>query len=463
MSEAPPRQRSAKKALAFIFITVLLDMMALGMVAPVLPSLVAALLQGHPLPARLVAHLPRGTVSLAAVIFGLFNAVFALMQFFFSPVIGSLSDRFGRRPLILASNIGLGLNYALMAWAPNLAWLFLGRALSGITGASFGTASAYIADSTPPEKRAGAFGILGAAFGAGFILGPSIGGPLGDIDPRLPFIVAAVFSLSNALYGLFVLPESLPPALRTGFSWKRANPIGALVLLRRHPELFGLAGVAFLSNLAQVSLPSIVVLYAHYRYGWTTGAAGLTLGLVGVAVVVVQVGVVGRFVKRFGNRTALVLGLIFGTAGLAVAGLAANSAIFWMGIPVLALWGIAGAANQTIMSHHVSSSEQGQLQGANASLTSISELIGPLIFPLIFAYFVTPGHTKAAAGAPFILGCVLLAIAAAWAWWATRGEERDTSPPSESLGHDTFEAGLGVPIATPSAGDAQGRCPRGGA
>ena len=447
MTDAAFPTRSGKAALLFIFITVLLDMMALGMVAPVLPGLVAELLHGQPLPARLVSRLPHGTVATAAAIYGLFNTVFALMQFFFSPVIGSLSDRFGRRPLILASNLGLGLNYALMAWAPNLAWLFLGRVISGITGASFGTASAYIADTTPPEKRAGAFGMLGAAFGAGFVLGPWLGGVLGEFSPRLPFVVAAGFSLANALYGLLVLPESLPPPLRTGFSWRRANPIGALVLLRRHPELMGLACVAFLSNLAQVSLPSTVVLYVTYRYGWTTSTVGWTLGIVGVALILVQVGIVGRFVKRFGNRAALITGLLFGAAGLLIAGIAPSGLVLWLGVPVIALWGISGAAGQTLMTHHVTAAEQGQLQGANASLTGISELIGPTIFTLTFAYFVSPGHTPAESGAPFILGSVVLVIAAIWGWVATRGEPEDKSPPSANLGHDSFETGLGVPIA----------------
>lgn len=429
---APPAARHGRAAVVFIFVTVMLDMMALGMVAPVLPRLVAELLVGTQLSGKLAHHLPQGTVSTAAVIFGLFNTVFALMQFFFSPLIGSLSDRFGRRPLILASNIGLGLNYALMAWAPNLWWLFLGRVISGITGASFGTASAYIADVTPVDKRAGAFGLLGAAFGVGFMFGPALGGLLGEISPRLPFIVAAGFSVANALYGLIVLPESLPQALRSGFSWKRANPVGALVLLRRHPELQSMAGVLFLSNLAQVSLPSIVVLYVSHRYGWTPGAIGLTLAMVGVALAVVQIGVVGRFVGRFGNRRALVTGLIFGALGLGIAGLANTSVGFWAGIPVIALWGLSGAAGQGIMTRHVEASEQGQLQGANASLTGIAELIGPSLFSLTFAWFVRPGLPPALAGAPFILAAGLLALATFWAWIATRREsDRDQPGPGE--------------------------------
>ena len=309
-----------------------------------------------------------------------------------------------------------------MAWAPNLAWLFIGRLASGITGASIGTASAYIADTTSPERRPQAFGRVYAAFGAGLMIGPALGGVLGEYGSRLPFIVAAVLSLSNAAYGLFVLPESLPKTLRSHFSWKRANPVGSLMLLRRHPELTGLAGVAFLSNLAQVVIPSVVVLYAMHRYGWTTGTVGVTMAVVGVAVGFVQVVVVGKVVKRFGNRIALLAGLLFGAAGLAIAGLASDSLAFWAAIPVLALWGLSGAAVQTMMTHHVTEGEQGQLQGANASLTGISELAGPLLFTLTFAYFVQPGHPIADAGAPFLLAAVILLSAAAWGWFATRDE-----------------------------------------
>ena len=418
----PQKGKSAKLAILFIFITVLLDAMALGMVAPVLPKLVATLLSDEPLPNKLMNHLPKNAASLAAVIYGLFNTVFALMQFVFSPIVGSLSDRFGRRPLILASNLGLGLNYVLMAWAPNLQWLFVGRLISGMTGASFGTASAYIADTTPVEKRANAFGLLGAAFGAGFVLGPAIGGFIGDISPKAPFVVAAVFSLANAAYGLLVLPESLSKACRSPFSWKRANPVGALGLLRRHPELFGLSGVAFLSNLAQVSLPTTVVLYLTHRFNWSATQVGLTLTVVGVALIVVQVGVVGRVVKLIGDRSAMLVGLVFGAIGMTIAAIAPQGWVIWAGIPILALWGIAGAATQTLMTRHVAASEQGQLQGANASLTGISELAGPTLFSLVFAFFVQPHMPVALSGAPFYLAGLILLGAAAWGWWATRGE-----------------------------------------
>ena len=448
--QAPP---SSRAALSFIFITVLLDIMALGMVSPVLPHLVTELLSRSHTHSHLLQHAARRlsgrTVSIAAVIYGLFNTVFALMQFFFSPVIGSLSDRFGRRPLILASNVGLGLNYALMAWAPTLQWLFIGRLISGITGASFGTASAYIADTTAPQNRPQAFGILAAAFGAGLVLGPALGGLLGDYGARIPFIVAAGLSLANAAYGFLVLPESLPKLLRSDFSWKRANPIGALILLRRHPELTGLAGVAFLSNLAQVVIPSVVVLYAMHRYGWTTGRVGVTLAVAGVALILVQVLVVGRVVALIGNRWMLVVGLVFGAFGMAIAGLAPNQLVFWAGIPVIALWGMSGAANQTLMTRHVDAAEQGQLQGANASLTGISELVGPSVFTLVFAYYVAPGHAMAEAGAPFLLSALILAGGSVWAWWATRRE----------LEPDEAEAPDATPLAAAPGGAIAERAP----
>jgi DHA1 family tetracycline resistance protein-like MFS transporter len=431
-SPGPPRQAApersrqgrSRNALVFILVTILLDSMALGMVAPVLPKLITQVLAGHPisLSPQIAERLPGGTVALAAAVYGLFNTVFALMQFFFSPVIGSLSDRFGRRPLILVSNIGLGLNYLLLAWAPNLAWLFVGRLLSGITGASFGTASAYIADTTPPERRSEAFGMVGAAFGLGLVIGPGLGGLLSDVSARLPFVVAGCLSLANAAYGLLVLPESLPPSMRSGFSWKRANPVGSLILLRRHPDLFGLAGVAFLSNLAQVALGSTVVLYAMHRFGWTTGRVGVTLAVTGIAMALVQVFVVGPVVKRLGNRWTMIVGLSFGALALFWAGVAPNEVLFWAGIPLIALWGLFGAANQTLMTRHVKPVEQGQLQGANASITGISELIGPLIFTLIFAYFVTPGHSIAEAGAPFLMGGLILSAAVVWGVVSTVNE-----------------------------------------
>ncbi|MBO0757225.1 MAG: MFS transporter, partial [Bradyrhizobiaceae bacterium] len=261
-------------AFAFVFVTVLLDMLAIGVIIPVLP--------------RLVLNFLGGDTVRAADMLGLFGTVWALMQFVFSPLQGALSDRFGRKPVIVVSNIGLGLDYVLMAVAPTISWLFVGRVISGITAASISTAYAYVADVTPAERRSARFGVLGAAFGAGFILGPALGGIAGNVDPRLPFWIAAALSLANGLYGFLILPESLPPARRASFSWRRANPLGSLVLLRSQPQLTTLAWINFLGNLAHAVLPSMSVLYMTYRYGWDERTVGLAMAAVGVCSMIVQ-------------------------------------------------------------------------------------------------------------------------------------------------------------------------------
>src|ERR1700727_2439155 len=288
-------------AVAFIFVTILLDMLALGLIMPILPKLVESFVDND--------------TARAARIFGVFGTAWALMQFFFSPILGSLSDRFGRRPVVLLSNFGLGLDYVLMALAPSLAWLFVGRVISGITSASVSTAFAYIADVTPPEQRATMFGKFGGAFGAGFILGPAVGGLLGGMDPRLPFWVAAGLSFANALYGLLILPESLPPERRSPFRWKSANPVGALRLLGSDRVLAGLSLVTFLAQVAHVVLPSTFVLYATYRYGWDAKPVGLTLAMVGICAMAVQGAAIGPIVKHLGERWALLLGLSSGALG----------------------------------------------------------------------------------------------------------------------------------------------------
>jgi MFS transporter, DHA1 family, tetracycline resistance protein len=325
-----------RAAFAFVFVTVLLDMLAIGIIIPVLP--------------KLVVDFVGGDAADGARIYGLFGTVWALMQFVFSPVQGALSDRFGRRPVILISNFGLGLDYIVMALAPSLNWLFVGRVISGITAASISTSYAYVADVTPPEARAVRFGLLGAAFGVGFVFGPALGGLAGAVDPRLPFWIAAGLSLANALYGLLVLPESLPPERRAPFAWRCANPVGALALLTSQSALIGLATVNFLGNLAHAALPSIGVLYMMYRYGWNERTVGLTMAGVGLAAIVVQGSVIGPVVKRFGERRALVIGLGFGAAGFAVFGLAPTGPVFWLGIPLMALWGLANPSAQGLMS-----------------------------------------------------------------------------------------------------------------
>jgi DHA1 family tetracycline resistance protein-like MFS transporter len=406
MQKAMPAPAPTKAALSFVFVMVVLDIMAIGIIIPVLP--------------KLVETMAGGNTAEAAVIFGIFGTAWGLMQFVFSPVLGALSDRYGRRPILLFSTLGLGLDYILMAVAPNLLWLFVGRVISGIAAATFSTANAYIADVTPPDKRAGAFGLLGAAFGVGFVLGPAVGGITGDLDPRLPFWIAAALTLANFAYGLLVLPESLPAERRMAFSWARANPVGSLRLLSEHRELLGLAGVAFLFHLAHVVLPAVAVLYTSYRYGWDNKTMGLTLAAVGIASGIVQAGLIKPAIRLLGERTTLIVGLLCGVAGFTIYGLASTGAAFWAGIPVLALWGMGSASAMGLMSRLVSGSEQGQLQGANASLVALAGLVGPGLFAQTFAWSIAPDATWNMPGAPFLLAAAMLAAGTALAWWVTR-------------------------------------------
>ena len=395
-----------RAAFAFVFVTVLLDMLALGMVIPVLPKLVESFLGGD--------------TARASQIFGVFGTTWALMQFVFSPIQGTLSDRFGRRPVILLSNFGLGLDYALMALAPNLIWLFVGRVVSGITAASISTSFAYVADVTPADQRSAQFGMLGAAFGVGFVIGPALGGVLATIDPRLPFWAAAAFSLLNGFYGLVVLPESLAKNKRAAWSWRRANPVGSLALLRSHRGLVGLAVANFLAYLAHAALPAVFVLYAGYRYGWDERAVGFAMAFVGIGAVVVQAGLIRVFVKRLGERASLLIGLVFGVMAFIVYGIAPTGAVFCAGIPLMSLWGLASPNAIGMMSERVGVSEQGQLQGANSSIQGIANLAGPAVFTLTFSYAIGLDREWNLPGAPFLLGAVLLMASTIMAWRATR-------------------------------------------
>ena len=395
-------------ALAFIFALVVVDVIAMGVVIPVLP--------------KLVESFEGGDTARAAAVYGVFGTAWALMQFVFMPVLGAVSDRFGRRPVILISCLGLGLDYFLMALAPNLAWLFVGRVISGITAASVSTAFAYIADVSPPEKRAAAFGMIGAGFGLGFTLGPALGGVLGGIDPRLPFWVAGVLALANAAYGYFVLPESLPPEKRAAFSWKRANPVGSLTLLSSHRELYGIAAVLFLMQLAHVVFPAVTVLYMGYRFGWGEMAVGFVLAAVGVCSMIVQGGLIRPVVKRIGERRALAAGLAFGAAGMTIYGAAPLGWVFLAGIPVMALWGLAGPSAQAIMSRRVGPSEQGRLQGATSSLQAITGMIGPTLFTQVFAQSIAGGEGLHVPGMAFYVAAAMLVLSGIIAWRVTRTE-----------------------------------------
>jgi DHA1 family tetracycline resistance protein-like MFS transporter len=412
----PDTFRPARKAaLTFIFVTVLIDMLSFGMIVPVLPLL--------------VQNFVGASAARGAEIFGLFGTAWALMQLMFSPIQGSLSDHFGRRPVILISCTGLGLDFILMALAPNLIWLFVGRVISGIAAASFSTAGAYIADVTPPEKRAASFGLIGAAFGIGFVLGPALGGLLGAISPRLPFWAAAFMALLNVCWGLFVLPESLPQDRRVPFSWRSANPLGALAFLRTHPLLASLAGCYFLISLAHSVLPSVTVLYMHYRFDWDTRGVGLMLAGVGICSLIVQGLLVKPAVRILKERRALAVGLTCGALGFTIYGFAPTGLVFGIGVPVMALWGIATPSLQAMMTQLVDPTEQGRLQGALASLMGMASLIGPTAFTQTFAAFISTRAAWHLPGAPYLLAALLLLMAMLWAWRTTQPQPEAVSRP----------------------------------
>jgi DHA1 family tetracycline resistance protein-like MFS transporter len=390
-------QQGRKAAISFIMATITLDILAMGIVVPVLP--------------RLVLSFEGGSIIAAAHALGVFGTAWALMQFIFSPLQGALSDRFGRRPVILMSNFGLGLDYILMALAPGLTLLFVGRVVSGICAASFSSASAYIADITPPEQRTARFGLVSVAFGFGFVVGPALGGVLGSVDPKLPFWVAAGLSLANGMFGVFVLPESLPKENRAPWRWAAANPIGALRLLRSGEGLLGLALVLLLFSLAQNALPSIAVLYTTYRYRWDQQSVGYMLAGFGVTSALVGGFLTGPVVRRLGQLRALMTGLVFGIAGFALMGLAPTGNLFLAAIPVLAFWGFINPALNGLMAREVRPDQRGQLFGANSSIMAIASLIGPSLYTESFAHFVAPGGHVHVPGAPFLIASALLGVA----------------------------------------------------
>lgn len=413
---APP----SRAAFAFVFVTVALDMLALGIMIPVLPEL--------------IKELSGGDTASAVEISGVFGFAWASMQFLFSPLLGALSDRFGRRPVILISNLGLGLDYLLMALAPSIAWLFVGRLISGLTASSFATATAYVADVTKPEDRSAKFGQLGAAFGLGFVIGPAIGGLLGEVALRLPLWVAAGLSLVNALYGFFVLPESLPADKRAPLSLAKANPLGTLSLFRQEKALIGLAIVTFVELLAHESLPGVMVLYTDARYGWHEHEVGLTLGLVGITSTVVSVLLVEPAVKRFGERATVLVGIACGALGLGLYAVASSGLVFLLGTVPMALWGLDGPPEQSIMTRIVGPKAQGRLQGGLASLHGIAGMIGPLFYTRILAAALRADGPMHVVGAPYYVAAALLVLALMLAWRATR-----TLPPMDAV-HETRDA-----------------------
>jgi DHA1 family tetracycline resistance protein-like MFS transporter len=391
-------------AIIFIFITLFLDIFGIGVIIPVLP--------------KLVEQLQGGDLEAAAHSVGWLGALYALMQFIFSPVLGSLSDRFGRRPVILASLLGSGIDYLVLAWAPTIGWLYLARIVSGITAANFSAASAYIADVTPPEKRAAGFGMIGAAFGLGFIAGPAIGGLLGAHGLRTPFLVAAGITLLNWLYGAFVLPESLAKENRRPFTWESAHPIKALTALSRWPVVMGLAGTHFLSVLAGNIYPALWVLYTGTRYGWNSKQVGISLALVGVMAAIVQAGLAGKVIARIGERRGVYLGLL----GMAVAMFCYGTATDgWMVYGIILIGSIAGIgspATQSMISQAVPADEQGAVQGALNSITSIAGILAPLLWTALFSWSIAKERIVPVPGLPFYGAAFVSLIAAALAWRA---------------------------------------------
>jgi DHA1 family tetracycline resistance protein-like MFS transporter len=406
----PPIEKGVSRAtFAFILVTVAFDMIAFGIIAPVLPDLVRSF-EG-------------GDFARASVVTGYFAFAWATMQFIFSPLLGAWSDRFGRRPVILLSCFGLGADYIFMALAPSLRWLLVGRIISGITTSNISTAFAYITDVTAPEKRARAFGLISAAFGLGFVIGPAVGGYLGNRNLRFPFWAAAGLSLANAIYGYFILPESLPKERRAKSAWQMANPLGALKLLRSQVELAGLSVVITLMYLAQISLPSMWALYTEYRYAWSRRDVGLSLTLVGVCSAVVSGALVGPIVKRFGERRSLISALCFGCVGFAGFALAPRGWMLLCVLPFVALWGVAGPAIQSLMSRHVDPTSQGKLQGAINSLRAITGMAGPLLFTQVFTFAIAPRVGLHLPGAPYFVAALLLFSSMFLAVYVTRRRE----------------------------------------
>ena len=399
-SEMNPDDRARRPArrpgMLFVVITVLLDVIGFGLIIPVLPSL--------------LVQLTRLPVNAAAIDGGWLAFTYAAMQFVCAPLLGNLSDRFGRRPVLLAAVGAFGVDYLFMGFAPTLTWLFIGRTISGMAGASFTPGYAYVADISPPEKRAQNFGLISAAFGIGFIVGPALGGLLGGLGPRAPFFAAAGLSLANFIYGIFLLPESLPPERRRPFDWKRANPLGTLLAMRRHPVVLGTLGAMFLWMVANQVMPSTWAFYTKYRFGWSEATIGASLALAGTLMATSQATLLRFLVPRLGERRAALTGIAIAFAGyfgyaIATAG--------WMMFAWLLTW-LFGAmvmpSTNALLSHRVEPHAQGELQGAMAGLMSLSAIVGPPLMTQVFSRFTAPNAPIHLPGAAFMTSALLAAI-----------------------------------------------------
>lgn len=409
--EAALQLMSARKpATVFILITLALDVLGFGLLIPVGPKLVQSLLNNG----------QGGNEAEAAPVYALLSSTFYTMMFLCAPMLGVLSDRFGRRTVILVTLLGSGLDFMAQALSPNLTWLFVTRAINGMTGASFGVATAYIADVTPPEKRASAFGLIGAAFGLGFVIGPVLGGLLGEVDIRLPFYVAAGLTLLNWLYGLLVLPESLPPERRAPLRLSRANPVGAMVHLTGKPFILLMACSLFLFNLAQFGLHATWALYTAHRYHWPPWLVGMSLMTVGLCAAAVQGGLARRLIPALGERRALLLGLLMGVVAYAGYGLATSGWMIFVVIVIGSLGGISQPACNALITRAAGATEQGAVQGALASLNSVAGIIGPLIGGSVLAYLISGRAPIDLPGGSFLLCAAISALGWLVAWAAVR-------------------------------------------
>jgi MFS transporter, DHA1 family, tetracycline resistance protein len=384
---SPPIPSNDKSGFIFVFVTVALDMLAIGLIVPVLPNL--------------VNDMTGGDISEAAKYVGIFSTMWAVMQFIFMPILGALSDQYGRKPIFLISNFGQAFAHVLTAIAPGFVLLAISRLLSGAFSAVTSTANAYIADSVAPDQRAQKFGMLGAAFGLGFILGPAMGGYLGKIDLHLPFWVAAGMTAINGFYGLFFVKESLRVEDRTPFSWAKANPIGSFGFLMESPKVLLLSIIKAFSDFSFVVYPATFVLYGLYRYGWESDVSGMTLGLVGVFAMIVQVFLVGRVIKAIGETRTMILGLLCGGIGFGLYALAPSGMWFWLAMPIAALTGFLNPAIMGLLSREIGPHEQGRLQGALGLVTAATAILGPVFFTNLFAWSVAPSQATPLPGLAF--------------------------------------------------------------
>jgi DHA1 family tetracycline resistance protein-like MFS transporter len=401
-----------KAAIGFIFVTLLIDITGFGIIIPVVPDLIEQLLGVK-------------DVSIASEYGGWLTFAYASMQFLCAPILGNLSDKYGRRPVLLFSLFGFGVDYLFVFFAPAIWWLFVGRIIAGITGASFTTASAYIADISTNENRAQNFGMIGAAFGLGFILGPLLGGMLGQLGPRIPFLAAAILALANWLYGYFVLPESLDKSHRRAFEWRRANPVGSLLQLKKYPAVAGLIVSLTLVYLAAHAVQSNWSYFNIERFNWGPKMIGISLAVVGLLIGAVQAGLVRVVNPRIGNEKSIYLGLSLYALGLLLFAFANQSWMMFAFLVPYCLGGIAGPALQSIISGHVPPNEQGELQGALTSLMSVTSIIGPPMMTNLFAYFTHKSAPFYFPGASFFLAFILMLISAIWAYYTLREERKN--------------------------------------